>query len=305
MQGNQRAEDPLTYGYAKFLVDLNSNLGYLEQERYMALRPVLSAVYWLLSSAPDWRASAMQRRDIAAQAPVWPLHSGAPDTSINVVLQRERSIIKAMVLADAPATMIAQQLNYAPEVIAMFEELCWDIRGKSTARAWLHNFVFPEGIQASIDSSDFERLVLQRAYTHGLQGVLSFLHLTGHIADAKQYARDASVANTADLAHKTTTTIQSVTPGSRNAPEILTIAVGVDKAERELELKSKASEPEGTDTTKAAGKQLLDRMTVLAQCFLPADPSVPCDLGAEERLDDTNFQASLAKVLLEEVQLTQ
>lgn len=304
MRGNQRAEDPLTYGYAKFLVDLNNNLGYLEQERYMALRPVFSAVYWLLSSAPDWRASAMQRRDMSQQAPVWPLHGGTPDTSINVVLQRERSIIKAMVLADAPAGMIAQQLNYAPEIINIFEQLSWDIRGKATARAWLHNFVFPEGIQASIDSSDFERLVLQRAYTHGLQGVLSFLHLTGHIADPKQYARDTAVTNTADLVHKTMTTIQSVTPGSRNAPEILAVAVAVDKTEREMDLKQKAQEPQGTDDEKAMGKQIMGRLAIIGQGFLPADPSVPCDLGAEERLDDTPFQDALAKILLEEVQLT-
>jgi hypothetical protein len=302
MRGNQCAEDPLTYGYAKFLAELNQNLGHVEQERYLALRPTFAPIYWLMSSAPDWRASLLQRRDMGSQ-PVWPLNA-QQDTSINVVLQRERSIIKALVLAEATPEFIAAQLEYDPAVIMNFEKLCWDIRGRAQARAWIHNFVFPEGIQAAIDPSDFERLLFQRAYTHGLEGVLKFLHLSGHVIDPKTYARELSQRNGADLIHKTTTTIQSLTPTQRNGHEVLATAVTADKAEREMELKKATAEKEdpaahGSD----APAKLMESMAVVAKGFAVADPTVSYGEGAEERLDDSKFHAALTQAL-QEVQLT-
>jgi hypothetical protein len=165
--------------------------------------------------------------------------------------------------------------------------------------------VFPEGIQASIDSSDFERLVFQRAYTHGLNGVMQFLHLNGHITDAKEYSREASKLNGADFSHKTTTAIQTLTPSQRNGHEILATAVAFDKSEREMDLKTDAVKTgaQGGSDEKAMGGAMLDRMLVVAGRFAPADPSVPSDLGAEEHLDDSQFLATLAEVR-REVQLT-
>jgi hypothetical protein len=208
-----------------------------------------------------------------------------------------------LVLADASPAFIAQQLNYDTGVIEFFEMLCWDIRGKSQARAWLHNFVFPEGIQASIDSSDFERLIFQRAYTHGMPGVLQFLHLTGSITDPKEYSREVSKLNGADFSHKTTTAIQTLAPSQRNGHEILATAVAFDKSEKELELKHATANQVPVGGGKDASGKLLECLTVVAGDLAPADPSVPLDLGAEEHLDDSKFLGTLA-VVRREAQLT-
>lgn len=283
-RGYQRSEDPLTYNYAQFLAELRG-LSFIEQERYFQLKPVLSGVYWLCTSIPNWNAGIQGARV------VFP-HMQAVDPGVGAVLQKERSIIKALVLAEAPAEFIAKQLDYPEGVVITFEKLCWDVRAKMGARAWIHNHIFASGFQAEIAVLDFERLILRQAYTHGIQGVLDYLHLAGVIADPKAFAKKINERNLAEIAQKTSTGIVTMPLTRGTAPELLHVAVGVDKAEKEIQLKDRSAQREEGDPL---AKVLLERVQDAFEGFQIADPKVPSEEGAEERFDDEPYrQAVLA-----------
>lgn len=287
-RGLQRSEDPVTYNYARFLAEIRG-LSFLEQERYFQMKPMLSSVYWLCLSSPDWAAGARWGQ---AAFP----HVNTVDPGIGAVLQKERSIIKALILAEAPVDFIAQQLNYNVDVIATFEKLCWDIRAKMAARAWLHNQIFSNGIQAEIAILDFERLVLRQAYVHGIQGVLDYLHLTGVLTDPKAHAKKVNERNIAEIAQKTTTGIITMPLTRGTAPELLHVAMGVDKAEKEIQLKDRADRREDGDPL---AKVVLDRFQGALKGFQIADPKVPSEDGAEERYDDTPYQQAVTTMAKE------
>jgi hypothetical protein len=287
-RGQQRSEDPLTYGYARFLSELRG-LSYLEQERYFAMKPVLSGVYWLCTAAPDWTAA--MRNPVA----VFP-QMNTVEPGVGAVLQKERSIIKALVLAEAPAEFIASQLDYLPEVVNTFEKLCWDIRAKMGARAWLHNHIFASGFQAEIAVLDFERLLLRQAYLYGINGVLDHLHLTGVLTDPKAFAKKVNERNIAEIAQKTATGIVSMPLTRGTAPELLHVAMGVDKAEKEIQLKDRAAQQGEGDPL---AKVLLERVQTAFEGFQIADPKVPSEEGAEERYSDASYKQAVTTITKE------
>jgi hypothetical protein len=279
----------LTYGYAKFLADMRG-LSHIEQERYFAMRPVLSAVYWLNTTATDWTSG------VHPGGPIYPMNGTPQPMGTSAVLQQERSTVKALILAEASSDFIAAQLDYQPEVITTYEKLCWDIRGRLQARAWLHNYIFPSGVQSEISSYDFERLILRQAYTHGIQGVLEYLHLSGAILEPKKYAKTLNERNIADIAHKTATGIPTMTLTSKSGPELIAVAMNVDKADKELELKKKDSEDPSEGSP--AEKMLLDGLTAAMggpKGFQVQDPRVSSE-SAEEHLNDDAFKAALEVV---------
>lgn len=287
-RGQQRSEDPLTYSYAKFLAELRG-LSYLEQERSFQLKPVLSGVYWLCTSSPDWTAAT--RNTVAVFPQV-----NTVDPGVGSVLQKERSIIKALILADAPPDFIAAQLDYDPQIINVFEHLCWNIRAKMAARAWLHNHIFASGFQAEIAVLDFERLLLRQAYVHGIQGVLDYLHLSGALADPKTFAKKINERNIAEVAQKTATGIVTMPLTKHTAPELLHVAMGVDKAEKEIELKDRTDKRQGGDPL---AKVFLERIQGALEGFQIADPRVPSDEGADERYNSAAYKEAYATVTKE------
>lgn len=290
-RGNQRFEDDLTYTYAKFLAELRSGLGFMEQERYLSLKPVLAQVYWLISSAADWRS--MYQSDPKSLVHAVPQGSNG-DYGLAGMLQQDRTIIRALILAGSSTEFISLQTSYPKEVIEIYEKLAWDIRGRAQARAWVHNFIFPRGIQVEAAPLDFERLLFQRAYAHGIEGVLDYLHLAGHISEPKEYSKRQNSRNVADLTHKTTSGIQIMKYTQGSTPELIQTAAATDKNDRELELK----EGEAKKKDQAKDGDIADRMmkglTTAGERFQPLDPTVPCEEGAEERLDDTDFRKALA-----------
>jgi len=286
-RGHQRSEDALTYAYAQFLSELRG-LSYLEQERYFAMKPTLSAVYWLCTSAPDWASSTRNPMTVFPQV-------NTVEPGVGSVLQKERSIIKALVLADAPVEFIAAQLDYPTDVIVTFEKLCWDIRAKMAARAWLHNHIFSSGFQAEVDVLDFERLLLRQAYTFGIKGVLEYLHLSGAIADSKAYAKGVNERNMAEIALKTATGIVTMPLTRHTGPELLHVAVGADKNEREIAIKDRDDKRDNGDPL---AKTLLDRVQGAFEGFQMADPKVPSE-EAEERYSDASFKQAVSTITKE------
>lgn len=286
-RGQQRSEDPLTYSYAQFLAELRT-LSYIEQERSFSLKPVLSGVYWLCTSSPDWTTP----RNANAVFP----QINTVEPGVGSVLQKERSIIKALILAEAPAQFIADQLCYDVKIINTFEHLCWDVRSKMAARAWLHNHIFANGFQAEIAVLDFERLLLRQAYVHGIQGVLDHLHLSGAIADPKAFAKKVNERNIAEVAQKTATGVVTMPLTKHTAPELLHVAMGVDKAEKEIELKDRTDKREEGDPL---AKVILERVQGALQGFQIADPKVPSEEGAEERYDSKAYNEAYATITKE------
>lgn len=218
------------------------------------------------------------------------------EPGIGAVLQKERSVIKALILAEAPADFIAAQLDYAPEIINTFEKLCWDIRAKMGARAWLHNHIFSGGIQAEVAVLDFEQLLLRQAYLHGIQGVLDYLHLTGVLTDPKAFVKKVNERNIVELAQKTATGIVTMPLTRGTAPELLHVAMGVDKAEKELQLKDRAAKQGEGDPL---AKILLERVQNAFTGFQIADPKVPSEEGAEERYSDDSLKQAVATITKE------
>lgn len=288
LRSNQRFEDPLTYSFAKFSAEI-ATLGHAEQDRYMAMRPLLSEVHQMTLMARDiWSAMGMRAPGVHQEEPRNP----------NIRMQHERSIIKALVVAGASTEFIAAQFGHTPELIATFEMLCWDVRSRLNSRAWLQTHLFATGIHREAATDDFERLVFHRAFVHGLEGVMDYLYLTGHIVDPRGYAKVINGRNVADIASKSTTGIQTAAYRGDTAIETLRTSFAADKVDRELELKERESD---VGRGSPGEERILKSIVGLDKGeFTPLDPRVPLlDAGPEERRNSDVFTVALKQALKE------
>jgi hypothetical protein len=279
---NARFEDPMIYEYAKFLAD-TKGLGHIELERHMHHKETLSDLHQLVVAAPDFYSMVTEAPKISDLKP-------SAVRTPNGILQHQRSLMKAMILAEMSREYIAMQLNTTIDVVAIFEFLCWNIRNKMSSRAWLCSYLFPGGISAEVSAYDTERLMLLAAYKHGADALMDNVNLTGPIMDPKAYATRISNRNACDAQRRTADIIHTAPMTRHNTTEFITMAIGIEKAEKELRIRENLA---GTGETESA---LLARIFQAMQGLQlkPQDPTVPWHSGAEERLNDDDLKLAYA-----------
>lgn len=230
-----RYEHPSVLGYAKFLYDLRT-VDVVQQERYFATYGTLSAVHSLILSGQELSSFSFSDPQKAEKS-----KAITPE-------QRDRGLIKALVVANAPTSYIAEMLSYTEVTICAFEFLAWDVRSRLKARGWLHNHVFAGGLYQETSLSDYEGMCVHTAYTHGLAGVERLLGLTPSESAEEMELFQAQFAS--ELSRKAVVALRSLPLNSHTGPEVVTGYIQMSKnaqegARRDRELNSRGGKGSG------------------------------------------------------------
>lgn len=279
-RSTHRYEDPLVLAYAKFLYDIRG-MDSVQQERHFATCHKFSEFHSLLQTTTPFRPGQdfeESRRTVYV----------GPQ-------QRDRGLIKALVMANASPAYIAGQLFYDVDTIATFEHLAWDVRAKLQARGWLHNHVFSGGLYQETATCDFERMCAHAAYTAGLQGVERLLGLTN--VEVEEEIELFRAQYSSELSRKALTAIRSLPLNSHTSPEVLLTYGQWQKNAQDAEIKRSASK-NAPGTSADLASRLLE--AVKAPVFTVAKTTVEYKGPAEEPRCGDAFQRALEAVTEQE-----
>lgn len=281
-------EEKSVLAYAKFLHELNSLDGH-QHDRYMALHPVMGEVHYLASAVDVFSPQGQNRY----QSTFGQAYRPPEDLPVGAAA-KDRAVVKALILGDAPPEHIAHLLCLSEEAIRLYENLAFDVRDKLTSRAWIHNYVLGDTIAVNSSANDFERLCMLAVYKHGYQGLENLMLLEKHddfVEKMRKQVRE-------DMASQASLGMATMPMNSHTIPELVTGYNQWDKTERELTIKEGQANDGGfgadTDTQEGV-------MTALKDVgFAVHDDGVDSEeLGEEEHQGDEAFARALAEVVRE------
>lgn len=281
-------EDRLVLGYAKFLHELDSLDGQ-QHDRYLALRPVMSELHYLISATETLVGDGRSRMPFLAGQP--PLQQADLPAS---AASKDRALVRAFVLGNLPAAEIADILDFRTETIEGYEALAFDVRGRLHKKAWLHNHVFGESLLCTTSAMDFERLCLLMVYKHGVEALKRLLFL----GDLSEFVDEMRKQIQIDIAAKAGLSLATMPLNSHTMPELVTGYSNWDKAERELRIRElKDGKGDRTDAPEDLQNSLMAAMHEVG-CSI-ADERVDSGAPAEECQTEEAFFRAIVSVVRE------
>lgn len=277
-------EDKAVLAYARFVMDLQ-RLRQDEFARFCRMKPTLAELHYLLAVRPhDYLTS------VPSECPT---------------AQKDRSILKALILGGEPDQDIADSMDFSLEAVQMFEYLGWDVRARAHRRGWVHNHVLNSPVFTGTNANDYERMFLVTVYRYGIDFFKSLLYGESgeSLLESVRKACDTEISSKAFTAGLVTS------PNNYNALEILRLSADQRNSANSHKLALDRSGGSGDSGNSAVPKETASLLTAAlgGDVGLSVAPFELTSAGKDvdsveenEIYDPTSFQQSLAKLLEED-----
>jgi hypothetical protein len=270
----RRYEDKEVLAYAKYLYDLNHLSGYTELSRYCALKPVLTEFHQLASCDPvvvDGRTTV--------------------ENAHNLVVQKDRAVIRALILGGLPVEQLAGYFDYSQTALALYERMAWDVRSRRHKRAWVHSHLFGGSLYDETGAEDFDRLCQLMVYKYGVAALLAYLRLDVSEGEVSpEYGKLMRQINLNESAGKQLIAISSLSLNGFTAPQFISAHFTAEKGDREAVFKERQGGPPGLTDEDGAESALV----ALRQASLSVDESYA---DASTQLADAEVSQAEPRVL--------
>lgn len=215
--------------YAKFKMELR-DLPVSAHDRYVAMRPVLAEVNYLLDGIDT--VNSFRAYDSASAGGMLPSQLKAA--------ANDRMLLKALILGDEPVESIANYMCLRPEAVQFFEYLAWDVRDKLKSEGWFNTHVLGQAAFIGCEPNDYERMMFLTVYRHGMETFHAIMSRLG-ASDPQRALELIHQAYNSDINTRAFVSGMVMSPNRFNAQEIATCVNILNNNQRSLDLREKES----------------------------------------------------------------